>query len=119
MRLSAGSWGWFSLSTICQPAVDYLQTPKGLDDTSGEVIAWRRCATSKASDMTATLGDALVASGRDRATVAAGYRHVHRPRLKQTRTCAFDRSSARSAVKAREAVVSPMRSGARHFTAPT
>ena len=55
-------WGWFYLSTI-------------LDDYSRYVIAWRLCSTMKASDVTATLEDALVASGRDRATV------IHRPRL--------------------------------------
>ena len=55
-------WGWFYLSTI-------------LDDYSRYVIAWRLCSTMKTSDVTATLEDALVASGCDSATVA------HRPRL--------------------------------------
>jgi putative transposase len=55
-------WGWFYLSTI-------------LDDYSRYVIAWRLCTTMKPSDVTATLEDALVASGCDSATVA------HRPRL--------------------------------------
>jgi transposase InsO family protein len=55
-------WGWFYLSTI-------------LDDYSRYIIAWRLCTTMKTSDVTATLEDALVASGCDRATVA------HRPRL--------------------------------------
>ena len=57
-------WGWFYLSTI-------------LDDYSRYVIAWRLCTTMKAWDVTATLEDALVASGCDcdRATV------VRRPRL--------------------------------------
>ena len=55
-------WGCFYLSTI-------------LDDFSRYVIAWRLCTTMKTSDVTATLEDALVASGCDRATVA------HRPRL--------------------------------------
>jgi putative transposase len=55
-------WGWFYLSTI-------------LDDYSRYVIAWRLCTTMKTTDVTATLEDALVASGCDRATVA------HRPRL--------------------------------------
>ena len=54
--------GWFYLSTI-------------LDDFSRYVIAWRLCTTMKASDVTATLEDALVASGCDHATVA------HQPRL--------------------------------------
>ncbi len=55
-------WGWFYLSTI-------------LDDYSRYVISWRLCTTMKASDVTATLEEALIASGCDRATVA------HRPRL--------------------------------------
>ncbi|WP_392665082.1 IS3 family transposase [Amaricoccus sp. B4] len=55
-------WGWFYLSTI-------------LDDYSRYVIAWRLCTTMKASDVTATLEDALVASGCEQARVA------HRPRL--------------------------------------
>ena len=55
-------WGWFYLSTI-------------LDDYSRYVVAWRLCTTMKATDVTDTLEDALVASGCDRATVA------HRPRL--------------------------------------
>jgi transposase InsO family protein len=55
-------WGWFYLSTI-------------LDDYSRYVIAWRLCTTMKTSDVTATLEDALAASGCDSATVA------HRPRL--------------------------------------
>ena len=60
--LKVVGWGWFYLSTI-------------LDDYSRYVIAWRLCTTMKASDVTATLEDALVASGCDRATIA------HRPRL--------------------------------------
>ncbi len=55
-------WGWFYLSTI-------------LDDYSRYVVAWRLCTSMKATDVTDTLEDALVASGCDRATVA------HRPRL--------------------------------------
>ena len=50
-------WGWFYLSTI-------------LDDYSRYVVAWRLCTTMKASDVTATLEDALAASGRDRSTIA-------------------------------------------------
>lgn len=46
-----------------------------LDDFSRYVVAWRLCTTMKASDVTATLEDALAASGCDRATVAL------RPRL--------------------------------------
>ncbi len=60
--LKVVGWGWFYLSTI-------------LDDYSRYVIAWRLCTTMKSSDVTATLEDALIASGCDRATVA------HRPRL--------------------------------------
>lgn len=55
-------WGWFYLSTI-------------FDDYSRYVVAWRLCTTMKATDVTDTLEDALVASGCNRATVA------HRPRL--------------------------------------
>jgi transposase InsO family protein len=58
----ANGWGWFYLSTI-------------LDDDSRYIIAWRLCTTMRAGDVTATLEDALAASGRDSATVA------HRPRL--------------------------------------
>ncbi|MEM7667467.1 MAG: IS3 family transposase [Pseudomonadota bacterium] len=55
-------WGWFYLSTI-------------LDDYSRYIVAWRLCTTMRAGDVTATLEDALAASGCDSATVA------HRPRL--------------------------------------
>ena len=55
-------WGWFYLSTI-------------LDDYSRYIIAWRLCTTMRAGDVTATLEDALAASGCDSAIVA------HRPRL--------------------------------------
>lgn len=60
--LKVAGWGWFYLSTI-------------LDDHSRYVVAWRLCATMKAEDVTATLEDALIASGCNSATVA------HRPRL--------------------------------------
>ena len=60
--LKVVGWGWYYLSTI-------------LDDYSRYVVAWRLCATMKASDVTETLEDALAASGCDRATVA------HKPRL--------------------------------------
>ena len=46
-----------------------------LDDFSRYVIAWRLCTTMKASDVTATLADALAASGLNQADVR------HRPRL--------------------------------------
>jgi transposase InsO family protein len=58
----ANGWGWFYLSTI-------------LDDYSRYIIAWRLCTTMRAGDVTATLEDALAASGCDSAIVA------HRPRL--------------------------------------
>ena len=46
-----------------------------LDDFSRFVVAWKLCATMRASDVTETLDLALAASGLDQATV------VHRPRL--------------------------------------
>ena len=49
-------WGWFYLSTI-------------LDDFSRYVVAWKLCATMKASDVTDTLALALKASGCDQVTV--------------------------------------------------
>jgi transposase-like protein len=55
-------WGWYYLSTI-------------LDDYSRYIVAWRLCTTMRATDVTDTLEDALVASGCDRVTV------MHRPRL--------------------------------------
>ena len=55
-------WGWFYLSTV-------------LDDFSRYIIAWRLCKTMSASDVSATLRDALQAAGLDR----VGARH--RPRL--------------------------------------
>ena len=55
-------WGWFYLSTV-------------LDDFSRYIIAWKLCATMKASDVTDTLQLALTASGCDTARV------VHKPRL--------------------------------------
>lgn len=55
-------WGWLYLSTV-------------LDDFSRYVIAWRLCTTMKASDVTATLEDALAASGLNQAEVR------HSPRL--------------------------------------
>ncbi len=55
-------WGWFYLSTV-------------LDDFSRYIIAWRLCKTMSASDVSATLRDALQATGLDR----VGARH--RPRL--------------------------------------
>lgn len=56
------SWGWYYLSTV-------------LDDFSRYIVAWRLGPSMCASDVTATLDQALAASGLDSATV------VHRPRL--------------------------------------
>lgn len=55
-------WGWFYLSTV-------------LDDFSRYIIAWRLCRTMSARDVSATLHDALQATGLDRVGVR------HRPRL--------------------------------------
>ncbi len=60
--LKVMGWGWFYLSTV-------------LDDFSRYIIAWRLCKTMSASDVSATLRDALQATGLDR----VGARH--RPRL--------------------------------------
>jgi transposase InsO family protein len=43
-------WGWFYLSTV-------------LDDFSRYIVAWKLCTTMKAEDVTATLDQALQASG--------------------------------------------------------
>ena len=55
-------WGWFYLSTV-------------LDDFSRYIVAWKLCATMKAEDVTATLEQALQASGLDQA------KPTDRPRL--------------------------------------
>ena len=55
-------WGWYYLSTI-------------LDDYSRYIIAWKRCSTMRASDVTETIELALSASGCDQAVVQ------HKPRL--------------------------------------
>ena len=55
-------WGWFYLSTV-------------LDDFSRYIVAWKLCTTMKAEDVTATLDQALQASGFDRA------KRADRPRL--------------------------------------
>jgi len=60
--LKVTGWGWYSLSTV-------------LDDFSRFIVAWKLCATMRASDVTETLDRALAASGLDQVTVA------HRPRL--------------------------------------
>ena len=60
--LKVTGWGWYSLSTV-------------LDDFSRFVVAWKLCATMKASDVTETLDLALTVCGLDQAKVR------HRPRL--------------------------------------
>jgi putative transposase len=60
--LKITGWGWYYLSTV-------------LDDFSRYIVAWRLGPTMCASDVTATLDQALAASGIDHITVA------HRPRL--------------------------------------
>jgi putative transposase len=60
--LKVTGWGWYYLSTV-------------LDDFSRFIVAWKLCATMRASDVTETLDLALAASGLDQVTVA------HRPRL--------------------------------------
>jgi RNA-directed DNA polymerase len=60
--LKITGWGWYYLSTV-------------LDDFSRYIVAWRLGPTMCASDVTATLDQALTASGLDHITVA------HRPRL--------------------------------------
>ena len=60
--LKVAGWGWYYLSTV-------------LDDFSRFIVAWKLCATMRASDVTDTLDLALAASGLDQVEV------VHRPRL--------------------------------------
>src|ERR1700710_1906702 len=60
--LKITGWGWYYLSTV-------------LDDFSSYIVAWPLGPTMCASDVTATLDQALAASGLDSVTV------VHRPRL--------------------------------------
>jgi putative transposase len=60
--LKITGWGWYYLSTV-------------LDDFSRYIVAWRLGPTMCASDVTATLDQALAASGFNHITVA------HRPRL--------------------------------------
>ena len=55
-------WGWFYLSTI-------------LDDYSRFILAWRLCSGMAASDVSATLEDALAFAELEQVKV------VHRPRL--------------------------------------
>jgi putative transposase len=60
--LKITGWGWYYLSTV-------------LDDFSRYIVTWKVGPTMCASDVKATLDQALAASGLDRATL------VHRPRL--------------------------------------
>jgi transposase InsO family protein len=60
--LKVTGWGWYDLSSV-------------LDDFSRFIVAWKLCATMRASDVTETLDLALAACGLDRITL------VHRPRL--------------------------------------
>ena len=60
--LKVTGWGWYYLSSV-------------LDDFSRFIVAWKLCATMRASDVTETLDLALAACGLDQITV------VHRPRL--------------------------------------
>ena len=60
--LKITGWGWYYLSTV-------------LDDFSRYIVAWRLGPTMCASDVTATLDQALAASGLDHITVR------QRPRL--------------------------------------
>jgi RNA-directed DNA polymerase len=60
--LKITGWGWYYLSTV-------------LDDFSRYIVAWRLGPTMCASDVTATLDQALAASGLDRIAV------TQRPRL--------------------------------------
>ena len=60
--LKITGWGWYYLSTV-------------LDDFSRYIVAWRLGPTMCASDVTATLDQALAASGLDHITV------TQRPRL--------------------------------------
>ena len=60
--LKITGWGWYFLSTV-------------LDDFSRYIVAWRLGPTMCASDVTATLDQALAASGLDHITV------TQRPRL--------------------------------------
>jgi len=60
--LKVAGWGWYYLSSV-------------LDDFSRYIVAWKLCATMRASDVTKTLNLALAAAGLDQVTIA------HRPRL--------------------------------------
>jgi putative transposase len=60
--LKIAGWGWYYPSTV-------------LDDFSRYIVAWKLGPTMCSSDVTATLDQALAASGLDQITV------VHRPRL--------------------------------------
>src|SRR5246127_456112 len=61
--LKITGWGWYYLSTV-------------LDDFSRYIVAWRLCATMCAEDVTATLDQALAASGLHHTTAPRGPRFV-------------------------------------------
>jgi putative transposase len=60
--LKVTGWGWYYLVTV-------------LDVFSRFIVAWKLCATMRASDVTQTLDPALASAGLDQVTV------VHGPRL--------------------------------------
>jgi transposase InsO family protein len=75
--LKVTGWGWYYLSTV-------------MDDFSRYVIAWRLCKTMSAADVSATLQDALEATGLDHASVR------HRPRLLSDNGACYVSSELRS-----------------------
>ncbi len=74
--LKVTGWGWYYLSTV-------------LDDFSRFIVAWKLCATMRATDVTETLDLALAASGLDQVTI------VHRPRLLNRQWCLVHRRRSR------------------------
>ena len=77
-----GWWGWLYLSTV-------------LDDYSRFILAWRLCTGMAASDVSATLEQALAFAGLERATV------VQRPRLLSDNGPSYVSSELASWLKAR------------------
>jgi putative transposase len=55
-------WGWYYLSTV-------------MDDYSRYILAWRLCSTMSSADVTATIDEAIAASGVEHVYIR------HRPRL--------------------------------------
>ena len=76
-------WGWYFLSTV-------------LDDYSRFIISWQLTTTMAASDVTATLEDALMATGLSQARVR------HRPRLLSDNGPCYISSELKSWLKARD-----------------